>query len=71
MAAVYCKALYRHCGLQPEEDYGHLDQNSRDMNLGHDRYAPLHCWARYPTDSVRYSEQKHTLPTVGFEPQYF
>jgi hypothetical protein len=68
MAAAYCKALYRHYDLQPEEGYGSLDQDSRDLNLGHDRYAPLHCEARYPTCSVRYSEQKRPLITAEFEP---
>lgn len=30
MAVAHCKALYRH---------GNLARDSRDMNLGHDRYA--------------------------------
>jgi hypothetical protein len=43
MAAAYCKDLYRHYDLQPEEDYGNFYQDSRDLNLGHYKYAPLHC----------------------------
>jgi hypothetical protein len=32
IAAAYCKMQYRHYGLQPEEDYGNLDQDSQDTN---------------------------------------
>jgi hypothetical protein len=42
MVAAYCKALYCHYDLEPEEDYGDLYQDSRDLNLGHHRCAPLH-----------------------------
>jgi hypothetical protein len=66
MAAAYRKTLYCH-DLQPEEDYGNLDQDSRDLNLRHDRYAPLHCEARYPTGIIRCSEQKRPLPTSRFD----
>jgi hypothetical protein len=43
MAAAYCKALYCHYDLEPEEDHGDLYQDNRDLNLRHDTYAPLHC----------------------------
>jgi hypothetical protein len=36
MAAAFCKALYRHYDLQPEEDYRNLYQDSRDLNLDHE-----------------------------------
>jgi hypothetical protein len=53
MAAAYSEAQDRHYDLQPEEDYGNLDQDSRDTKMEHDLYEPLHRQARYPTGSVQ------------------